>query len=66
MSEDDLKLADEIDALSIAMETAAMSLHKYSAEGDVWRTHALELLGAAKVAQGWAEALYRIAEGGDD
>lgn len=65
MNESDLEIAGAMDSVAIEMEKMALALHKYSDRKDreEWRAHAGEMLGAAKIAQGWAEALYRIAEG---
>jgi len=68
MNESDLEMAGAMDLVAIDMEKIALALHKY-ADGkgrEEWQAHAGEMLGAAKIAQGWAEALYRIAEGGND
>ncbi len=68
MNESDLDMAGAVDTLAIDMEKIALALHKYADRKgrEEWLSHALEMLGASKVAQGWAEALYRIAEDGND
>lgn len=65
MNESDLEIAGAMDSIAIEMEKVALALLKYSDQKDreEWKAHASEMLGAAKIAQGWAEALYRIAEG---